>query len=350
MRKHSYKYYLCKFAQSLMLLAFLLVLAEDLLWFKGYNFQYLPHKRALQQQRPSLWRSAINKCGWGLEAGERQSSEGTGVLETTWPNGQRASRPHPEKNAPRRVLVLGCSYTFGMGLNDKDTYCWKLNERFPNICFDNYGVGGWGTYQCLLLMEAILAQQSYDAVIYSAIGDHRHRNTDFTIFGRLNNDNYYGIRPRVLLEPTGAWRGITTEQAAWTGEDTWRTIDFAKRVCTGWRLQHGQSLQPVVSGQADPTLPYKQQVFFALQQSMAALAAKHNCTFQAFMLEEGFDEWKSAPPSAKQRQAFIDLSRPEMRTAAYRIDGKITNHPNAHCNELWATGIAHWVTQIFGTN
>jgi hypothetical protein len=74
-------------------------------------------------------------------------------------DGSRRTRP---ENSPRPsdrvVLVLGCSFTQGLGLDDRDTFAWKLQERFPTVDVRNFGTSGYGTYQSLMRFRRFMRE------------------------------------------------------------------------------------------------------------------------------------------------------------------------------------------------
>ncbi len=51
------------------------------------------------------------------------------------------------------LVTAGCSFTFGHGLNDQDTWPWLLQEKLPNYRVVNAGCMGYGTDQALLAAE-----------------------------------------------------------------------------------------------------------------------------------------------------------------------------------------------------
>jgi hypothetical protein len=55
------------------------------------------------------------------------------------------------------VALIGCSFTQGIGLSDDETYAWSLQARNPQLEIRNYGTGGYGTYQSLLVLERLFA-------------------------------------------------------------------------------------------------------------------------------------------------------------------------------------------------
>jgi hypothetical protein len=51
------------------------------------------------------------------------------------------------------LITAGCSFTFGHGLNDEDTWPWMLQEKLPDYRVINVGSMGYGTDQALLAAE-----------------------------------------------------------------------------------------------------------------------------------------------------------------------------------------------------
>jgi hypothetical protein len=93
---------------------------------------------------------------------------------------------HPPRNKPaaadpKQIWIFGCSFTYGLCLNDPDTYPWLLQERFPDFEVVNFGVGGYGTIQSLIqLKEALAAGRKPPAVLIIAyVNLHDLRNCGF---------------------------------------------------------------------------------------------------------------------------------------------------------------------------
>jgi hypothetical protein len=63
------------------------------------------------------------------------------------------------------ISLFGCSFTFGSGLSDEDTFGWLLQKRFPGYKLLNYGMGATSAYQALLLIEKTLAIDKPAAVV-----------------------------------------------------------------------------------------------------------------------------------------------------------------------------------------
>jgi hypothetical protein len=118
------------------------------------------------------WR---NRPGKHLFASVEPS--GPNVHETYWPDNSRATRETPEHGGSK-LLFFGCSFTQGFGISDNETYPWLIQQRFPDLNVLNYGTGGFGTYQSLLLAQRVLqqAEESVTLVVYGLIELHEERN------------------------------------------------------------------------------------------------------------------------------------------------------------------------------
>lgn len=53
-----------------------------------------------------------------------------------------------------RIVIVGDSFSFGLGVNDADTFTAKLNQRQTGVDFLNLSIPGYSTDQQLLLVEA----------------------------------------------------------------------------------------------------------------------------------------------------------------------------------------------------
>ncbi|MBN1383467.1 MAG: SGNH/GDSL hydrolase family protein [Elusimicrobia bacterium] len=98
--------------------------------------------------------------GWKNKAGTYcyPNYDNTGSIKITfWPGGLRATGPQRIYGKPR-ILVLGGSFTQGMAICDEETFAWKLQKKFPSMEFLNFGTGGYGTYQSLLVLEKYFKQ------------------------------------------------------------------------------------------------------------------------------------------------------------------------------------------------
>lgn len=93
---------------------------------------------------------------------------------------ERGWRLTPPPQGPSRgtIVVLGCSYAFGIGVEDDETFTAVLaREHWPNYRLLNHSFPGWGTTESLVvLQDEVLADPKPAAIVYCWIDNHEKRN------------------------------------------------------------------------------------------------------------------------------------------------------------------------------
>jgi lysophospholipase L1-like esterase len=94
-------------------------------------------------------------------------SSATREGETTNSVGMRGSREFTREKPTgvRRIAVLGDSFTFGLDVDDDETYCAKLERELPGFEVLNFGVNGYGTDQQYLRWKRDVALFDPDIVL-----------------------------------------------------------------------------------------------------------------------------------------------------------------------------------------
>jgi len=134
--------------------------------------------------------------GWVNRPGVSPSEESGHAPMTFLDDGRRASAQNESARAMGhpRVVVVGGSWTQGHGVRDEETFAWLLNERHPDLFFENHGTGAYGTHQSLLLLESRFAETDTrpQLVIYGFVpGFHPRRNV-------LNYPRIEAMRTRLV--------------------------------------------------------------------------------------------------------------------------------------------------------
>lgn len=98
------------------------------------------------------------------------------VVYTTDCDGNRVT-PNPA-NSRGRIIVLGCSFSFGYGVNDDQPFAYLLgSDYFPEYRVVNRSCMAYGTGQAYLMLEEELARPERPAlVLYGFINGHVQRN------------------------------------------------------------------------------------------------------------------------------------------------------------------------------
>ncbi len=93
---------------------------------------------------------------------------------TTDGDGRRITPQNPQ--AKTAVLLFGCSFTFGEGLNDRQAMAWKLGELLgENYQVFNFGYSGYGPHNALAIIEHTLPDlQKFERILtyFIVIPDH----------------------------------------------------------------------------------------------------------------------------------------------------------------------------------
>ena len=80
-------------------------------------------------------------------------------------------------NNLNKILFIGGSFTQGWGVNDDETFSFKLQNQLANYKIKNYGQGGYSGVQSLLLLDEVLEKNNNTKlVIYGYMDHHEYRN------------------------------------------------------------------------------------------------------------------------------------------------------------------------------
>lgn len=147
-------------------------------------------------------------------------------------------------NAPKptdSIYLMGCSFTYGMGVNDAETFSSLLQEEFSHYQFVNFGVPGYGTVQSFIqLREKLASGCRPEKVVLNFSKLHFDRNAltptyrrNLKIgFERSNNQNAELLQdakfPYIDNEDMDEikyvkWKDIYHN---WRGRETFSTINF----------------------------------------------------------------------------------------------------------------------------
>lgn len=78
--------------------------------------------------------------------------------------GSRVSFEPLREASGRRIALVGCSFTLGSEVGDRDTWVYKLDEHLTDAHFANFGVGGYGLDQALVRYRRDVAPLNPDEV------------------------------------------------------------------------------------------------------------------------------------------------------------------------------------------
>lgn len=269
---------------------------------------------------------------WTAMPGQRISSEDPRVREDVGIDGMRVSRPDINCSRPYRVLVMGCSYTYGMGVSSPDTYVYKLNEKFKDILFDNGGVYGYGPYRSRIRLTQLIQHKKYDLVIYSMLGNHCERSSIAKT--RLSGSHLYALP---FTEMTSDFRFIDhpLRDMIIPGDNLFPILHFIGQ----YYITYDTRRYPI---------PTKNQQLIILSQQlnrMEMVAASYGCKFLLVSLDNpnlALNKIKNC--LNKSIYVFDNNLYRQMLPSDY-VNNNIRNHPGATVHNYWAENLAKYLSK-----
>ncbi len=279
------------------------------------------------------WSMPDPDLGWINKPGNPRAIGDGDVRMTFWDHGRRATRPDPAPPAGGiPIMIIGGSNAQSYGVVDADTFAWRLAAHDPRLWIENFGTGGYGTVQALMLAERALAGFYHDAkpkVILLAFDDaHILRNVSDQswIFSISDFEGRYAAPPHYRLE-----NGALVFHP-------YRSIGFwpLERHSAALTLLHNVWLQSFAyntKGQATA-------VTRAVIDRLAALAKANGAVFAVAVLEDR---------GGATRVLFQDAAFPHVDCSGPgRADPKNTyiaanGHPNAQLHAYFAQCIGDWL-------
>ena len=225
------------------------------------------------------------------------------------------------------IWIFGCSFVQGWGVDDADTFPWKLQERFPGHDVVNFGVGGYGTLQSLLQFRRALQERPVPAVVVLAYAHfHDERNTRTT-----------------------AWRDANFSYERFgTTAQPYARFDASGRL----RVDHSDASVPLMSLRSRSAVVDLAMAGYGglldlrlrsheVSESLIDQFVEESRRRGAHFVLAGISSWAITRATLRRFAAngiptaniAVDLDNPANRI---RYDG----HPNARANEEYASGIA----------
>lgn len=217
------------------------------------------------------------------------------------------------------IIFTGCSYTYGYGVNDEETFVAQLQKHYPSWHFDNLAVPGYGTAQALHLLEKSIEKKKLPAV-WVLMHSSAHEERD--VFARSwrkalkigflrSNENvnrymqggrfpYYDVHAKKLRSV--AWNDLYSN---WYGRETFAIVN---------------ALQS--SSESDTPKAEQQAGSRALIRKMEELCAKHGIRFVVFDLDG------SALSRADLRESTVFGELNFNFSARELINYPVDRHPN----------------------
>lgn len=235
---------------ALAALAAALLAAEALARARGFGPWIPDPVSAVVEPGGSLY-AADPVLGYALRPGSFEVTLPTGLRfhATHDAEGHRATGARnghrPDPTVPE-IWIFGDSFTYGWSVSDEATWPWLVQTALPRHRIVNFAVGGYGTLQALLQLEAALRSRPGPALVVLAHNFfHDPRNT----FSRLRRRevapwNRLGpiAHPIARLAPDGAL-ALSSAPVRYAEVPLMRRSALANLAATAWDLLDDRRLR-----------------------------------------------------------------------------------------------------------
>lgn len=109
--------------------------------------------------------------------------------------GRRLTGKEEELNRKKNIIFLGCSFTYGFGVNDEDTFPFRVRRK-TDLNVYNYGISGSSPSLTLKILKDLKSNflgklnQEETTVIYTIIPEHLNRMVGTLLFFRHQPDSF----------------------------------------------------------------------------------------------------------------------------------------------------------------
>ena len=273
-----------------------------------------------------------SELGWRHKEGEYRfppfSPLGRAVHMHFMPDGSRSTGGRPGAG-DGSIAVVGGSFTEGFAISDHETFAWKLQERFPSMRVRNYGHGGYGTYQSLLLLEQILSQRPAPVMaLYGFYEGHEIRNVATADWLRmlammLRRHTSISIPYATLRRDGVIVRHRPEPYPTWPLREHSAAVTFLQHGYASWVARSRTSQRAAVTEQL-------------LLEMKRACEANGTDLVVVSLFMNAQNRARYSELLRNHDVAFVDCAQPFL--PVYQVPGD--RHPNEKLNAVWANCIA----------
>lgn len=280
------------------------------------------------------WAEPDPAVGWLNRPGVQRWVPPNDAPMTFLPDHRRASWTGERTGV--RVLVVGCSYTAGLGVTDSETFAWRLNDAMPWLRVENHATSAWSTWQSLRRVEQLLAEDTDPPalIVYAYMGNHDQRNVsryEWLTGLETTRPGTHLVPPHVTLEHDTLVEHPLTILQPWPleGRSAWVT------------LMHDLVLRVQYRRSKDVRREVTRRLLLRFDATVQAAGSKLLVALLADV-----DPDSDLPHFLDaHRIAFVDCQLPGWRNdAALHLANDI--HPSPLAHERWAACLAPALAQL----
>lgn len=254
---------------------------------------------------------------------------------------ERGHRITPEANSEPMadVLTFGCSYTFGFGLENEQTWPWQLAiDLGPEWRVENYASNAFGAQQMLDLLEtgAIAPPTApHRFALYLGIDHHMIRQTGLFPY----NSSAYVLEDGKLVR-----KGLTDDLPI-------AIVHKIPHVLNGSQLARSLVAMFVKAMEMANRDKYAAVYVAMVEKAATILRDKYNTSLTVLIWP---DLEVVEPLLDKANIPWLELKQflPEFGEtgSAYHVLANVERHPNAHADDVLAKALAEWLKRKLKTS
>lgn len=285
------------------------------------------------------------KLGFGLKPGNFNVTINKGFhYKTTHNQDSLRTTGKALNDTSYKVFFFGCSYTYGMGVNDDENFVSLFQQKHPNLNVKNFGVPGYGTIQSLLQLQSIIKKQDIpNTVIINYANFHDIRN-GLTPQYRLNLKMGYEQANDSLKQFMQSSNIPFVRK-----ENNGFIIDYCnwKNIYNNWWLRESLAsvnyVQTFIDKQTEKKIPTQQITLFIFDE-IKKLCDNHNIN----LIVTGITKNKETEILLEKLNykginildISVDLENKNYNNSPY------DNHPNEFAHSLYANSIDGYFTLL----
>ncbi len=244
---------------------------------------------------------------------------------------------HSNNTNKNKIAIFGCSYTYGLGINDQEVVSAQLNAMNHKMSFYNYAVPGYGTVQGFYQLKALIENHNApDLAIFTFASFHVERNVMAPNYRKHLKIGYARAEPKQQVKMNAASFPYITIH---NGNLAYKKVKWPEMYQNYWGREKSVLIDYLQSnidkGKNNALRP--QTSTLLLFEAIHELCEKH----QIGLLVAGIDQHpitKEILDQLQQRQIntldlMLPLENKEFNNAPY------DTHPNKHAHQIYAQKI-----------
>lgn len=241
--------------------------------------------------------------------------------------------PDSSPNAPNDLMLFGCSFTFGMGLEDEQTWAWQLAKMLgPGWKLENYSASGYSVNHMLCLLEHHLVDKPTGKerlALFLAI-DHQIRRNQF-----------FPNTPHYELDDAG--------QAIARGKAGYQWAFLLPHTFNGSQL--AREIGSLVTATAMKHPDKEVQLYLAMLKQSAQILHRDYKTQLIVLLWPDMDKLADSIkamgiPVLLAKSLLPEWDQCEDPGSMYRINRYYEPHPNSKAADELAKGLAAYFEEL----